>query len=423
MPRIASLACAFDPVRRLPRAGSCSSASPGLVRRSSTATSTQPLTFTTPSCSTSSASSPSRPTPRCARARRRSLRGNSSSGESCQPQLRAVLEPLALPVFLREFRGGVWGQAIVMASRRDATRPPIRAGCAAPAPTSRKHPAQALDRHHLEAVRCFLPACRPTRVCRLAAGGAGRILRPAGARSTCLLAERGRRAASLITSTTGSPSRGRVQDCCCWSAQEAATELPMEPGATQVEQRSSSRKSSRSASSRKARSTGRATCYWRKVPAPERRRIRRRIRRPRRRAWRPPPSSRVATIPPIAPAAQNAADVGRVTRRAGRARPSSRRGLERDHLQLGFLYQLTCATSGARSVSLTSAAQPLSLRARRQGARDRSTTARTLGRLCAACLFCVRERVPDRSGDAARPRSSSPGRSQGAATPRALFSR
>ncbi|MDQ6639575.1 MAG: DUF1631 domain-containing protein, partial [Pseudomonadota bacterium] len=34
-------------------------------------------------------------------------------------QLRTALEPLALPAFLREFVAGVWGQAIVMASRRD----------------------------------------------------------------------------------------------------------------------------------------------------------------------------------------------------------------------------------------------------------------------------------------------------------------
>ncbi|HEV7577248.1 MAG TPA: DUF1631 family protein [Caldimonas sp.] len=34
-------------------------------------------------------------------------------------QLRAALEPLALPAFLRDFLGGVWGQAIVVASRRD----------------------------------------------------------------------------------------------------------------------------------------------------------------------------------------------------------------------------------------------------------------------------------------------------------------
>ena len=36
-----------------------------------------------------------------------------------QPAAARALEPLALPAFLREFLAGVWGQAIVMASRRD----------------------------------------------------------------------------------------------------------------------------------------------------------------------------------------------------------------------------------------------------------------------------------------------------------------
>ena len=39
-------------------------------------------------------------------------------------QLREALEPLALPAFLREFVTGVWSQAIVMASRRDGADAP-----------------------------------------------------------------------------------------------------------------------------------------------------------------------------------------------------------------------------------------------------------------------------------------------------------
>jgi Protein of unknown function (DUF1631) len=39
-------------------------------------------------------------------------------------QLRAALEPLALPAFLRDFVAGVWSQAIVMASRRDGADAP-----------------------------------------------------------------------------------------------------------------------------------------------------------------------------------------------------------------------------------------------------------------------------------------------------------
>ena len=42
-------------------------------------------------------------------------------------QLRAALEPLALPAFLRDFIAGVWGQAIVMASRRDGADAPYPA--------------------------------------------------------------------------------------------------------------------------------------------------------------------------------------------------------------------------------------------------------------------------------------------------------
>ena len=39
-------------------------------------------------------------------------------------QLRVALDPLALPVFLRDFVAGVWSQAIVMASRRDGADAP-----------------------------------------------------------------------------------------------------------------------------------------------------------------------------------------------------------------------------------------------------------------------------------------------------------
>ena len=105
--------------------------------RSSTATSTS-STSTTPSCSSSSASSPTRRTPRSAkRGGRDAARQGARVARpaALQPQLRAALEPLALPAFLRDFLAGVWARRSSWRRAATAPTPPYPVRLREPAPT------------------------------------------------------------------------------------------------------------------------------------------------------------------------------------------------------------------------------------------------------------------------------------------------
>ena len=135
---------------RAARARSCSSASARWSRRSSTATSTS-SSSTTPSCSSWSASSPSRPTPRSSsaapprrcEARSSECASSSASASACS----AALEPLALPAYLKVFLAEVWSQALVTGAARDgAERRSRRALSPRGVDLVDEHPAEALAR-------------------------------------------------------------------------------------------------------------------------------------------------------------------------------------------------------------------------------------------------------------------------------------
>ena len=120
--RIASLACAFDPFDGGP-AKELLERVTGLVKEIVDGDFEPGRTFTTPSCSSferfvaEQTHAEVRESAAAATLRGKELEWRVQQRFS--QQLRAALEPLALPAFLREFLAGVWGQAIVMASRRD----------------------------------------------------------------------------------------------------------------------------------------------------------------------------------------------------------------------------------------------------------------------------------------------------------------
>ena len=99
-------------------------------------------------------------------------------------RLFAALEPLALPAFLRDFLAGVWGQAIVMASRRDGAESTHaqslrRTGVALVTSIQPKRSLEERKQFVVALARADVRAHRGHEVRGVAACGAGRVLRPA----------------------------------------------------------------------------------------------------------------------------------------------------------------------------------------------------------------------------------------------------
>ena len=184
-------------------------------------------------------------------------------------QLRAALEPLALPAFLRDFVAGVWSQAIVMASRRDGADAPYPARLRrAGADLVRSvQPKRSLDE------RKHFVAGLPALMAELTQGMKF-VDWPQAAQDEFF--------GQLVTQHAGSlkgAARSELDHNMMVrhleaafrtplpSAEEAATEAaPREPGRRRRSSSASrSRKSSRSASCRRTRSTGRATSRRRRM--------------------------------------------------------------------------------------------------------------------------------------------------------------
>jgi len=306
--------------------------------------------------------------------------------------LRAALVPLALPAFLREFLAGVWGQAIVMASRRDGSDAayPGRLRRAGADLVRSIQPKRSIDDRKqfvagLPALMAELTqgmrfvdwpqAAQDEFFGQLVAQHAGSLKGPARTELDHNMMVRHLDAAFR----TPLPS-----------AEEAATELPLEPGATPVEQRFSLEEElaiglvsesqvdwSRDVSP--AQGAGASAA----AHSP---------------AYSPSPSApagttshgdatefTVTTISPIAPAAN--APVAGTSRDEPVESPELAPGPQlRDHLQLGFSYQLNLRDQWQK-VRLTYMSPARSLFLFSHGAKGRETismTARTLGRLCAA---------------------------------------
>jgi len=342
-------------------------------------------------------------------------------------QLRAVLEPLALPAFLREFLAGVWGQAIVMASRRDGNEAayPGRLRRAGADLVRSIQPKRSIDDRKrfvagLPALMAELTqgmkfvdwpqAAQDEFFGQLVAQHAGSLKGPARSELDHNMMVRHLEAAFR----TPLPS-----------AEEAATELALEPGATPVEQRFSLEEELAIGL------VSESQVDWSRDVSPAQ------GAGTEAQANSPPnspPNSpaaatslgdaaefTLATISPIAPAAN--APMSGAPRDEPVESPELAPGPQlRDHLQLGFSYQLNLRDQWQK-VRLTYMSPARSLFLFAHGAKGRETvsmTARTLGRLCAAGRMRAFENafLIDRATQRARAQLAGAGQAE--ATPRAL---